>query len=240
VLNPTLVIQGLDEMQAALEQLSKKGLAAAARETLTNCAWEGRRIWQGNLEQSSILRNKFTQSRVLVDPARGSSLVGMEARLGHPSQYVADLEEGKGDTARGSAVPIPELAARTGGDKRKLVGRPNKLATIGRLSKGKGRGGTHQQRNAGALRMAAKQGKKFVVLEGTRSRGIFRVLGGRKHAKVRKLWDLSHRTVTRPKRPTLQRTLDATLQLAPAIAERAMQKQLALLGPKRAWVEGPG
>jgi hypothetical protein len=230
VLNITVALKGLDEMQAALEQLSKKGLAAAARETLSNCAWEGRRIWQGNLEQSSILRNKFTQSRVLVDPARGSSLVGMEARLGHVSQYVADLEEGKGDSARGSAVPIPELAARTGGDKKKLVGKPNKLSTIGRLAKGKGRGGTYQQRNAGALRMAAKQGKKLVVLEGARSRGIFRVLGGgRKHAKVRKIWDLSHRTVTRPKRPTLQRTLDAALQLAPAIAERAMQKQLELL-----------
>ena len=232
MLNIRVDLNGLDEMQSALEQLSKKGLGAAARETLTNCAWEGRRIWQGNLEQSSILRNKFTQSRVLVDPARGSSLVGMEARLGHVSQYVADLEEGKGDTARGSAVPIPELAARSGGDKRKLVGRPNKLATIGRLSKGKGRGGTYKQRNAGALRLAAKAGRKLVVLEGPTSRGIFRVLGGRKHTKVRKIWDLSHRTVTRPKRPTLQRSLDAALQLAPAIAERAMLKQLELLRVK--------
>ena len=158
MLNIAVDLQGLDEMQRALEQLSKKGLAAAARETLTQCAFQGRRIWQEQLEQTSILRNKFTQSRVLVDPARGSSLRGMEARLGHPSQYVADLEEGKGDRARGSAVPIPELAARTGGDKKKLVGRPNKLATIGRLAKGKPRGSTHQARNAQALAMYERAG----------------------------------------------------------------------------------
>jgi hypothetical protein len=229
VLNIAVDLKGLDEMQSALEQLSKKGLAAAARETLTQCAWQGRRIWQGNLEQANILRNKFTLSRVLVDPARGSSLRGMEARLGHPSQYVADLEEGKGDRARGSAVPIPELAARTGSDKKKVVSKPNKLAAIGRLAKGKPRGSTHKQRNAQALRVAAKAGKKLVVLEGPRSRGIFRLLGGRKKLKVRKIWDLSHRTVSRPQRPTLQRSIDAALQLAPAIAERAMQKQLELL-----------
>ena len=118
-------LKGLDEMQRALEQLSTKGLAAAARETLSNCAWEGRRIWQENLAGANTLRNKFTVSRVLVVPARGTRMQGMEAVLGHPAQYVADLEEGKGDTARGSAVPIPELAARMGGDKKKLVGKPN-------------------------------------------------------------------------------------------------------------------
>lgn len=232
MLNIGVELRGLDEMQSALEQLSKKGLAAAARETLTQCAFHGRRIWQENLEGSNILRNRFTQSRVLVVPARGSSLRDMEAVLGHPSQYVADLEEGKGDRAKGSAVPIPELAARTGGDKRKLVGKPNKLATIGRLAKGRPRGSTHKARNAQALRVARKTGQKLVVLEGPRSRGIFRVLGGRRKVKVRKIWDLSHRTVSRPKRPTLQRSLDAALQLAPAIAERAMEKQLELLKVK--------
>jgi hypothetical protein len=232
VVNIGVHVEGLDEMQRALEQLSKKGLAAAARETLTQCAFHGRRIWQENLEQANILRNAFTQRRVLVVPARGSRLSDMEAVLGHPSQYVADLEEGKGDRARGSAVPIPELAARTGSDKKKLVGKPNKLATIGRLAKGKTRGSTHKARNAQALRVAAKAGRKLVVLEGPRSRGIFRVMGGRRKVKVRKLWDLSHRTVSRPQRPTLQRSIDAALQLAPAIAERAMQKQLELLRVK--------
>lgn len=230
MLNIALRLKGLDEMQEALEQLSKKGFAAAARETLTQCAWHGRRIWQENLAESNILRNSFTVRRVLVVPARGSSLRGMEAVLGHPEQYVADLEYGKGDRAKGSAVPIPELAARVGGNKQKLVSKPLKLSSIGRLFKGKSRGSSHKARNAYALRMAKKTGKKLVLLEGARSRGIFRVLGaGRRKAKVRKIWDLSHRSVTRPKRPTLQRSLDAALKLGPAIAERAMEKQLALL-----------
>jgi hypothetical protein len=228
LLDIKLDIRGLDAMQKSLEELSKRGLAAASRETLTGLAWAGRTIWQGKLEQENILRNQFTQRRVLVDPARGTKMAGMEARLGHVSEYVADLEYGKGSTARGKAVPIPELAARTGGSKAKLVGRPNKLATIGRLPT-KRKGNSMKARNAFALRAAAKSGKKLVVLEGPHSRGIFRVGGGRRHIRVKKVWDISHRQVTRPKRPTLQATLNEVLQRAPAIAEKAMLKQLALL-----------
>lgn len=228
MLNLRLHIKGLDAMQKSLEELSKRGLAAASRESLTNLAWAGRTIWQGKLQQENILRNSFTERRVLVDPARGTKMAGMEARLGHVSDYVRDLEYGKGSTARGKAVPIPELAARTGGSKKKLVGRPNKLAAIGRLPT-KRKGKSMKARNAFALRAAAKSGKKLVVLEGPRSRGIFRVGGGRRHIKVKKVWDISHRQVTRPKRPTLQATLNEVLRQAPAIAEKAMLKQLALL-----------
>jgi hypothetical protein len=229
-----VTIKGLDEMQSALERFSKRGLAAASRETLTNLAWAARPIWQKELEQAHTLRNTFTGRRVLVAPARGSQMRTMEARLGHTEKYVADLEYGRGGTPRGGsgAVPIPELAAR-GGDQKRLVGKPNKLSTIGKLTRGrKPRGATYKARNAQALRVAKKAGSKFAVLEGPRSRGIFRVLGGRKKLKVRKVWDLSHRTVSRPRRPTLQRTLDAVLTLGPEIAHRAMTKQLALLGAK--------
>jgi hypothetical protein len=224
-----MTLKGLNEMQAQLEKLSKRGVAAAARETLTQMAWTGRTIWQGRLEESNTLRNTFTARRVLVVPARGSNMRDMSATLGHGSQYVADLEHGTDETATGKAVGIPELAAR-GGDKKQLVSRANKLTTIGRLPTQR-KGQTYKARNAFALRAAAKVGKKLVVLEGPKSRGIFRFMG-RKTLKVRKLWDISHKTVKRPKRPTLQRTLGDVLQRGPGIAEKAMAKQLALLGIK--------
>jgi hypothetical protein len=228
VVNVTLTLKGLDEMQRQLEALSKKGLAAAARETLTGMAWAGRKIWQQRLEADNTLRNSFTARRVIVVPARGSQMKGMEASLGHHSEYVRSLEFGiEGTGARpGHAVGVPDLAAR-GGNIKKLVSRPNKLGTIGRLPT-KRKGKTMKSRNAEALRVASKSGKKLAVLEGPKSRGIFKV-SGRKKAKVRKLWDLSHKKVSRPKRPTLMRTVGDVLQNAPAIAQKAMEKQLALL-----------
>jgi hypothetical protein len=216
-------IKGLDQLTKAFERLEKKALPAAARETLTNVAFEGRRTWQKHLEDTNTIRNKFTLSRVLVDPARGTKVRGMVARLGHVSQYVADLEEGHGETATGSAVPIPELAAR-GGSRDKVIGKPNKLATIGRLSKVRSKGKTFKARNAATLQRAKKTGKKLVLLEGPKSHGIFRVISRK---KVKKVWDLSHRQVKRPKRPTLQQTVNEVALKGPAIALKALQKQFA-------------
>jgi hypothetical protein len=224
-----VTLAGLDEMQRALEQLAKRGLATAARETLTGMAWAGRPVWQGRLAQANTLRNTFTERRVLVVPARGSSMRAMEATLGHVGEYVAELEAGKGETAKGSAVPIAEAAAR-GGNRKSVVRKPNKLTTIGRLPT-KRPGKSMKARNAYALRKAIKGGRKLAVLEGPHSRGIFRITG-RKKLKVKKLWDISHREVTRPKRPTLQATLNDVLKLAPEIAHRAMSKQLRLVGAK--------
>jgi hypothetical protein len=225
----TVTLAGLDEMQRALEKLAKRGLATAARETLTGMAWAGRPIWQGRLASANILRNQFTARRVLVAPATGSSMRDMTASLGHVSDYVAELERGEGDTARGSAVPIPEAAAR-GGDRKRLVRKASKLSTIGRLPT-KRPGKSMRARNAFALRKAIKGGKRLAVLEGAHSVGIFKVTG-RKKLKVKKLWDLSHREVSRPRRPTLEATVRDVHALAPAIAHRAMSKQLRLLGAK--------
>lgn len=234
-----VTVKGLDEMQRQLEAIAKRSVPFAARETVNTLAFRGREIWQQEMASSLTLRNKFTQRRALVERARTLRVDSMQAVLGHTEPYMANLEHGKPERAAKRWRPIPtEVAAgqpkkSLGGGRKKAVRRPNIIKTLGSLkTKGfKGRG--RKAQNARAVQQAVKSGKRLALLDMGRRKGIYRVTGKGKRAKVWKLYDLSRRVTPVPKTPTLQRTLKKTLAVAPQVAFDALAKQL-----KRAGVAG--
>jgi hypothetical protein len=162
----------------------------------------------------------------------------MEAKLGHLEPYMANLEHGKPERAAKRWRPIPtEVAAglpkkslRAG--RKKAVRRPNIIKTPGSLKTQGFKGRSRKAQNARAVTAAIKSGKRLALLDLGRRKGIYRVIGKGKRAKVWKLYDLSRRVTKMPKVPTLQRTLTKTLTLAPRVAYEALEKQLHRAGVK--------
>lgn len=224
-------LRGIDKMQRDLETMAKRALPYAARETLNGLAFAGRKIWQQEMASSLTLRNQFTQRRALVERATGYSMRGMQAVLGHTEDYMRRLEEGEGRRAKGSGLPIPtevasgEALGSLRGGRKRPVRKANIIRHLGKLKR-QPNSIPRKARNARAVREAAKSSSKLAYLELDRRKGIYKIMGGRKRPKVRKLYDLTRRAVPLPRIPTLQRTLDKALQQGPAIAHAALLKQL--------------
>jgi hypothetical protein len=233
VLDTKIDIRGVDEMQRQLEQLSRRSVPYAARETINTLAFEGRKIWQDEMRQSLILRNQFTERRALIDLARGLRMSTMEATLGHTESYMANLEYGRPERARRSYRAIPTEAAAgqapgsLRGGRKRAVRKASIITALGKLPRPGGK--SRKARNARAVRQAIKSGKKLALLDLGRRKGVYRVMGSKRKPSLRKVYDLSKRVTPVPKIPTLQRTLDKTLVRGPAIAHGALEKQLARL-----------
>lgn len=228
---PQIEIRGLDEMQRELEQLAKRGIHYAARETLNGLAFAGRQIWQDEMQASLTLRNKFTQRRALVERATGSRMSEMEAILGHTEDYMRRLELGIGERAKGSAVPIatettagqPKGSLRTG--RRRAIRKSLILRTLAKVKR-QSKSQPRKARNARAVAEAIRSGTRIAYLDMGRRRGIYRIKGGRKNPEVFKLYDLTRASVPLPRIPTLQRTLALALKQGPRLAFDALQRQL--------------
>lgn len=228
---PNIEIRGLDELQRELEQLAKRSIPYAARETLNGLAFAGRKIWQEQMAESLTLRNAFTQRRALVERATGSRMIDMQATLGHTEDYMRRLEAGIGERAKrgGLAIPSEAAAGQAKGSLpagRKRAVRPSLVIRVLGKIKRQSSSMPRKARNARAVREAIKNGSRLAYLELDRRRGIYKVMGGRKRPQIRKLYDLSRRAVPLPRIPTLQRTLDLALLQGPTLALAAIQRQL--------------
>jgi hypothetical protein len=233
--NLRIDVRGIDALQKALEQASKKSVPYAARETLNTLAFEGRKIWQGEMRQALTLRNQFTERRALVERATGSKLKSMESALGHTETYVEQLEHGKSVKANKQYRPIPtehaagQAKGSLAGGRKRAVRKGNIITKLGSLRAKVGNAKGRKARNARAVEQAIKSGKRLALLHLDKRQGIYRVMGSKRKPTIRKLYDLTKRVTPKPKIPTLQRTLDKVLPLGPAIALDALEKQFARL-----------
>ena len=223
-------------MQRELEQLAKRGVAYAARDTVNGLAFAGRKIWQEQMASTLTLRNAFTQRRALVERATGTRMP-VEAVLGHTEDYMRRLESGIGERARrgGLAIPNETAAGQAKGSLpagRKRAVRPSLVIRVLGKIKRQSRSMPRKARNARAVREAISNGSRLAYLELDRRRGIYKIMGGRKKPQIRKLYDLSRRSVPLPRIPTLEKTLELALLQGPTIALAALQRQLDRAGQR--------
>jgi hypothetical protein len=226
-----LELRGLDKMQRDLETMAKRAVPYAARETLNGLAFAARKIWQEEMRSSLTLRNQFTERRALVERATGSRMSSMQAILGHTEDYVRRLEEGKGERAQRSGLPIATEAAAgqakgsLPSGRKRAVRKSLVIRVLGKLKR-QPNSLPRKVRNARAVRDAIKSGNRLAYLQLDKRRGIYKVMGGKKRPTIRKLYDLTKRATPRPRIPTLQRSIDQALKQGPAIAETALLRQL--------------
>lgn len=185
---------------------------------------------QDNIKNKMVERNRFTVSSVRVEQSRTLQISRQSAEVGSIAPYMEDQEFGGTKTSRGKkGVPIATSyaagQAQNAQPRTRLARKPNKLASI-QLSSRKKKGKTRRQRNLVAIKQAATSTNKFVFLELGRTKGIFKVVGGKRKPKLRMVWSMSRRSVVIPKNPWLAPAVDKTEPQMPKLYRDALRFQI--------------
>lgn len=219
--------KGIEELARDLETFAEQAVPYAARAALNNAAFEAKRIWTEEAKSSMVLRNTFTARSILVTKATGTNVDTLESVVGSTQPYMQEQEDGVTHRSQGKhGVPIPTSVAagqaRGSVPRRRLVTRPNKLASITLRQRP---GSTPKQRNAVAISQARKSGTRYAFLEFGERKGIFKVPVSTK-GKLQQIWDLSERATIVPRNPMLGRTMQALEPKLPGLYEKALLAQL--------------
>jgi hypothetical protein len=181
----------------------------ARRDYVNEVAFEARRGWLKRIEDAFVIRNTFTARSIRVEKARVAKGQVIESKVGSTAPYMDEQEEGGTKTAHGKhGAPIPTTSAagqamKARPRKRQVTAR-NRMGAINLASSISGR---RQKRNAAAIAVAVRSGRNVAFLDLGKRKGIFRVIGGKRGIRVRMLWDLSKKSLTIPRLPTLEPTL---------------------------------
>jgi hypothetical protein len=176
------------------------------------------------------LRNRYTLQSIQVDKATGAQIAQQVAVVGSVAPYMATQEFGgvKGKQGSEGVAIATSYAAGQGEGVRPRTRLPraaNKLAAI-KLMGGRIHATSKAQRNAIAVRMAARSGTKFVYLELQRRKGLFRVVGGQRKPAVRMVHDLTHASVRIPRSAWLKPAADQARERMPELYHEALIYQV--------------
>ncbi len=217
----------LDDIKQFEHELGKLPVKFAQRSAINGTAFTTQKIARNIVGAKMVQRNAFTKRSIQVDMAKGSA----PAIVGSIADYMATQEFGGVKTTEGKhGVPIPTAAASgESGEARlpqKLPKRPNRLSNI-KLRKGGRKGKNRKQRNRVRVQEAAAAGgrNRFIFLDLGRRKGIYKVTGGKRKPKIRKMYDLSKNTVFIPKNPWLKPAVDKAVKSLPSLYLRALEFQ---------------
>lgn len=217
-------VRDIQDLQRKLETINRRGLPYAARFGLNDVAFAAQRQWRREMDNRLTLRNKFTQRSVRVLKAKGRDIDRMESVTGSDAPWMGSLERGGGKTRKG--VPTTTAAGQGRGSNRtKPVRIPNRLRNIDMVDRK--RGGSRRQRNATAIARAKRTGQRFAYLELERTKGIFRVSGGKRSTKVDLMYNMNKPLPKRPAKPTGKPTLKAVSPRIPLMMKRQLERQIA-------------
>jgi hypothetical protein len=173
-------------------------------------------------------RNQYTVRSVRVEQAKTLNISRQAAIVGSTADYMEDQEFGAIQGKEGKeGVVLPTSFAAGQGESRlrtRLPRKANKLSTI-QLSSRRGGSQSRKQRNLVAIKRAASSGRKFVFLDLQRSRGIFKVTGGKRRPKIKMVYDLSRQSVVIPRNPWLAPAFNEAITMQPAFYADALRFQ---------------
>jgi phage gpG-like protein len=220
----------IDRLERDLATLSRTALPVANRSALTSGAFAAQKAAREIIGARMTLRNRYTLQSIQVDKATGSQIAQQVAVVGSVAAYMATQEFGGVKGKKGSegvAIATSYAAGQGEGVKprTRLPRAGNKLAAI-KLMGGNIRATSKAQRNAIAVRMAARSGIKFVYLELQRRKGLFRVVGGQRKPAVRMVHDLSHSSVRIPRSAWLEPAAATARERMPELYHEALIYQV--------------
>lgn len=213
----------MDKAIKELERFEKKAVPYAIREYANNAAFAARGEYIKRSEANMKLRSAWTTKSIQVEKARVSRGQSVQSRMGSVADYMATQERGatvRGQGKHGTAIPAAAPGRRRG---RGRTAAKNRLSAI--QLQGTRVGGIRQRRNAVALSMALKRGGGVVYLDLRKNRGLYRVSGTRRGARIRKVWDLSKRSVRVPENPMMAQAMKAVEPQLERIARKALAYQ---------------
>ncbi len=230
----TIDTSDAERLELQLERFARRALPFATKATLNTSAFKGQKVWRSMVGRKMTLRNRFARQSIQVDQAQGLRISTQRATLGSIAGFMEDQEFGTVKTKSGSegvAIPTSYSAGQAQGSqpRRRLPRRPNQLKNI-KLRRRSKAGRSRKQRNSAAIHEAAQSGHKFIFLDLGRTKGIFRVVGGKRRPRIKMLHDLSRESVVIPANPSLQPSQPIVQRLMPGIYRDALKFQLRRQG----------
>ena len=200
-------LKEIKRFESDLKAFQTRAYPFATKETLNRSAFQARANGQEIIKKKMVLRNRYILNSVRVDPARTLKVRNQAAVVGSTAPELEDQEFGAIKTKRGSeGIPIPTSYSAGQGQnvkpRTRLPRKANKLSSIKLRKRGK-RGISKKQKNIIAIKEAIKTKRKFVYLELKRRRGLFKIVGGKRKARIKMVYDLSNKVVKIPRNPWL-------------------------------------
>lgn len=223
----------IKEFERDLKAFAHRAYPFATKNTLNKSAFQAQKLTRGDMDTKMIQRNKFTKQSIQVDQARTLNVNRQAATVGSIADYMEDQEFGtvkRKQGKEGIAIATGYAAGQEGQEPRlRLPRKANKMMNI-QLQRQRKRGSNRKQQNIIAIRQAATSGRKYVFLDLGRSKGIFKVIGGRRRPKIKMVHDMSRDSVVIPRNPWLKPVVDDVRVMMPGFYRDALVFQLKRQG----------
>ena len=218
----------LKRLESDLKVLAKRAYPFATRHTVNASAFDARKTSQHIIGNKMVNRNKHAKQSVRVRQTKTLLVDEQEAAVGSIADYMEDQEFGaiksKPTIATGYSAGQRGQRPRT-----RVPRRKNTMQHI-RLRRRRKKGRSRAQRNLIAIRETAGTTNPFVYLKLQRSKGIFKVIGGKKRSKIRMVHDMTRSSVRIPANPWLRPAVLSTSKRIPTIYRKAMEFQAKRAG----------
>jgi hypothetical protein len=195
----TLQDKAIKLFESQLKAFKDSALPFATRQTVNSAAFETMKRAKIRVREDFILKNKFTEKSIRVNPTRSLDVDTQEASVGSTADYMAVQEHGGIKSKKGKhgvTLPTSVAAGQAQGSKpRTKTPKPRFKMSAIKLKYKRYRYSSKKQANAVAIKQAIKYQDKFVYLETGNKKGIYEIKGNRttlKITKLKMLYDLSH------------------------------------------------
>lgn len=224
----------IKQMESDLKTFAERAFPFATKNTLNRSAFEGQKIARRNIDAKMTQRNKFSKQSVQVEQSRTLNVARQSSSMGSIADYMKDQEFGKIIKKSGKkGVPIATSYAAGQSEgaqpRTRLPRKANTLAAI-QLRNKRTRSKTRRQRNLIVIKEAAQSGRKYIFLDLGRSKGIFKVVGGKRRPKIKMVWSMREQSVVVPRNPWLKPAADKVQKLMPEFYRDALKFQLKRQG----------
>jgi len=224
----TLDDRNIRKYERDLKRFAARAYPFATKAALNGAAFAARTMAIDNVREDLTLRNKFTVGSIRVNRVQGLNVRKQQAAIGSIADYMRDQEFGAVKSRTGSeGVAIPTSYSSGEGDnarpRKRVPRRPNQLKNI-KLRK------SRRRNNKAAIMQAATSGRKFIFLDLGRTKGIFRVVGGKRRPRIRMVYSLNRTSVTIPASPWLRPATREGERRLPSLYREALIFQLKRAG----------
>lgn len=215
----------------AIEDFAEKQYPIINGFSLNRAAAETREEYANIVKRRFTLRTKGTIQSIQFRKVKGFNPKTQESSVGSTVDYMAAQEFGDISSSKGKygkSIPSSFASDESQGAKpRAKKVQPAKRMSRIRLTKSKVRGFNRKHHSMLVIRAAAEKGSgNFVFLPLQGAKGIYRVTGKGKHAKIKMVYSLSKKIMEIKKKPSLTPAVNNIIPKMPRFYIEAAEKRL--------------
>lgn len=229
-------------LERDLQRFSRSVLPKANRSALSAIAFDASKTAKKDLPNYMILRapGNYTRKSIRYEKAQGARISAQSSRVGSTLEYMRDQEFGAVRRARRGAsalsIVTPSASGESSYPTRRMPRAANTLRRIDAANRGDRRRRSRKAQLFADVSKAIATGNRFIVTERPGGKmGLTKVVGGRRGsrardpngwprgAKLKLMYDLSHKRVTIPATHWLEKSVRKTRSRAPGIYLDSLQ-----------------